>query len=106
MGRGGNSDNPFSSTGLDWKGNSSSDSWWDTHDAADGSDKSDSWGPNDVWTRKGLDSKGNRRSDKESKYSSEKTVLDKPLNASVARVRKTSAHAYEPDQWFRGPKEG
>ncbi len=33
-------------------------------------------------------------------------MVDEPLRASVARVKRTSAQAYEPDDWYKGPKAG
>jgi hypothetical protein len=104
--QGGNSDNPFSSTGIDWSGNSASNAARGFMDSHDGADPAESWGPNDLCYVRHIDSKGNRRKDKESKYTEEKTVVDAPVRASVARVKKTSAEAYEPDDWYKGPKEG
>jgi hypothetical protein len=104
--RGGNSDNPFSSTGLDWSGNSASNSGGGFMRSNDGDNPADSWGPDDACYYDHIDSKANKRKDKESKYTEEKTVLDTPVRASVARVKRTSAQAYEPDDWYKGPKEG
>jgi hypothetical protein len=86
--RGGNSSDPFSNTGIDRAGYSDGD-----------------FGPDDACYVDHIDKKANRRPDKESKYSNEKTVLDKPINASAARAQRTSAHP-NGTSWYRGPKEG
>jgi hypothetical protein len=104
--RGGNSDNPFVHGGIDWSGNSASNAARGFMRSGDGDNPADAWGPNDASDVNHIDSKANRRKDKESKYTEEKTVVDAPVRASVARVKKTSAEAYEPDLWYRGPKEG
>jgi hypothetical protein len=107
MSRRGGNDNPFSTDGfggIDWSGGRNDPSGFSKANGS-GSSPRDNWGP-DAFGRGHLDSKPNRRSDRESKYSSERTVLDKPPNASVSRVRKSSAQAYTPDDWYKGPKEG
>ena len=104
--RGGNSDSPFSSTGIDWSNNSASNSVGGFMRSHDGDDPADSWGPDDACYVDHINKKSNRRPDKESKYNSERTVVDAPVRASVARVKRTSAEAYEPDDWYKGPKEG
>ena len=103
--RGGNSDNPFTHGGIDWSGNSASNSVRGFMRTNDGDNPADHWGPDDACYVDHINSKGNKRPDKESKYNSERTVVDAPVRASVARVKKTSADAYEPDLWYRGPKE-
>ena len=105
--RGGNStDTPFVHGGIDWEGNSASNSKDGFMRSNDGDNPADSWGPDDACYVDHIDSKGNRRKDKESKYTEEKTIVDEPLRASVARVKRTSAQAYEPDDWYKGPKAG
>jgi hypothetical protein len=97
------SSDPFGPKGLDWSGNSGSDRSRGIGRSRDGDDPADDWGPDDAGH---IDSKANRRPDKESKFSEERTVVDVPVRASVARVKRTSAQAYEPDDWYKGPKEG
>jgi hypothetical protein len=71
-----------------------------------GSSPKDGWGNDAATGPHFLDKAENKRPDRESKYSSEKTAIDRPSWPSEARVKKNSATAYEPDQWYRGPKEG
>jgi hypothetical protein len=106
--RGGNdsSPDPFQHGGINWSGYSVSDRSRGISESNDGADPADQWGPDDACYYDHIDSKGNRRKDKESKYTEEKTVVDVPVRASVARVKRTSAQAYEPDDWYKGPKEG
>jgi hypothetical protein len=85
----GNSFDPFTHGGIDGPGYSEGD-----------------FGPADACYVDHIDSKANRRKDKEAKLTEEKTVVDAPVRASVARVKRTSAQAYEPDDWCNGPKEG
>src|SRR5262249_43124990 len=101
----GNARDPFTvNGGLDWSGQENDPSGFKPNGS--GSSPKDEWG-NDAATGEGwIDKSENKRPDRESKYSNERTVLDKPLNASPARVKKTSAHAYEPDQWYRGSRKG
>src|SRR6516165_6487172 len=103
MARRGGNDSPYNvRNGIDWSGNSSNPSGFDSCDS--GGTPGDSWGPDDFASVDHLNTKANRRTDRESKYSSEKTVLDRPLNVSTSRVKKTSAHAYQADDWYKGPK--
>jgi len=53
--------------------------------SGDGDDPADSWGPDDACYADHINKKSNRRKDKESKYTEEKTVVDVPVRASVAR---------------------
>jgi hypothetical protein len=105
--RGGNSDNPFSSTGLDWNGNSNSSGEYGFMRSGDG-EKGDQWGPDDACGVDFINKKANRNDKQQKEFGivNEKTVVDKPLFASTSRVKKNSATAYEPDVWYRGPKEG
>jgi hypothetical protein len=102
----GNSADPFGPTGIDWSGNSASNSKDELVRSHDGADPADQWGADDACYYDHIDSKANKRPDRESKYNSERTVVDVPMRASVARVKRTSAQAYEPDDWYKGPKEG
>jgi hypothetical protein len=96
----GNSSDPFSARGLDWSGQGNDPTGFKP-DGNGGSPK-DGWGP-DSFGPDWLDSKQNRRGDRESKYSTEKTVVDTPAWASPARVKKHSATAVDvesPDHWY------
>jgi hypothetical protein len=105
--RGGNdsSPDPFQHGGINWSGYSVSDRSRGISESNDGADPADSWGPDDACYVDHIDKKSNRRPDKESKYSQERTVLDKPINASAERAQRTSAHP-NGTSWYRGPKEG
>jgi hypothetical protein len=108
MARRGGNDSPFNAhTGIDWSGNSDSSGEFGFTRSGDGA-KGDKWGPSDAASVDHLNKRANRNDKQQLEYgyTSEKTVLDKPLNASTSRVKKTSATAYEPDVWYRGPKEG
>jgi hypothetical protein len=102
----GNSADPFSHTSINWAGNSAPDRSGGNAHSGDGDDPSANWGPDDACYHDHINAEANKRPDKESKHNSERTVLDTPVRASVARVKRTSAQAYEPDLWYRGPKEG
>jgi hypothetical protein len=104
MPKGNSPHDPFCATGLDWSGTENDPSGFKADGT--GSSPKDGWGNDAATGVHFLDKSENKRPDRESKYSSETTVLDKPLNASTSRVKKTSATAYEADQWYRGPKEG
>jgi hypothetical protein len=104
MARRSGNESPFTAKGIDWAGASNNPSGFDSCDS--GGTPGESWGPADAAGVDHLNKKANKRPDRESKYSNEKTVVDRPLFASTSRVKKNSATAYEPDVWYRGPKEG
>jgi hypothetical protein len=101
----GNSADPFGTAGIDWAGNSASNSKDELVRSHDGADPADAWGPDDACYVDHIDKKSNRRPDKESKYNSEKTVLDTPRWPSDERVARTSAQAYTSNP-YRGSKKG
>jgi hypothetical protein len=88
----GNSSDPFGACGLDWSGQNNDASGFKSDGT--GSSPRDNWGP-DSYGPNWLDSKRNRRADKESKYSTEQTIVDTPIWASPARVKRTSAQAVD-----------
>jgi len=101
-------DSPYNErTGIDWSGNSNSSGEFGFMRSGDG-EKGDRWGPDDACDVTHIDKKANRndRQQKEFGYTNEKTVVDRPMFASTSRVKKTSAHAYQADDWYKGPKEG
>jgi|SRR6516164_2439522 len=110
--RGGNSDNPFSTDGeggIDWSGQQHDPSGFKPNGS--GSSPKDKWGQPD--SAVGIDhiNKYSNQDDTgafEYGFSNEKTILDRPLNASPARVKKTSAQDYYEgdDRWYRGGKKG
>ena len=102
----GNSADPFQHGGIDWAGNSASDRSRGISESNDGADPADSWGPDDACYVDHIDKKSNRRTDKESKYRKRKPWSMHRVRASVARVKRTSAQAYEPDHLVSRPKEG
>jgi hypothetical protein len=61
------------------------------------------YGAGDVAGRNDIDKRSNRRGDRESKYSKQRTRLDKPLNASAARVKAASAHEHYDSAWYGTP---
>jgi hypothetical protein len=61
------------------------------------------YGPADAGSRNDIDRRANRRGDRESKYSKQRTRLDKPLNASTSRVRAGSAHEHYDSSWYGTP---
>ena len=101
----GNSPDPFQHGGINWDGYSVSDRSRGISESRDGADPADQWGPDDAVDCYHIDSKANKRKDKESKYSTEKTVLDTPLWPSDERVARTSAQAYTSSP-YRGSKKG
>lgn len=99
--RGGNSDNPFCADGIN------SFSGFDNDPSgfkADGSGSSprDGWGNNRATGRHFLDKAENRRPDRESKYSTEKTRVDDPTWPSDERVRRTSAQPWNGNPYSAG----
>jgi hypothetical protein len=107
----GNARDPFTvDGGIDWDGNSRSDRGFGIGRAKDGDDPADNWGQPDAASMDHINKYSNHddRGEFEFGFTNEKTVLDKPLNASPARVKKTSAQYYYEgdDRWYRGGKKG
>ena len=97
----GNASDPFSARGLDWGGNSDSDRGSTGMRGTDGADPSDRWGADDFGH---IDAKANRRGlRQEDGIGNEQTVVDKPLNPSTSRVKRTSSDEYYPDNWYGTP---
>jgi hypothetical protein len=61
------------------------------------------WGPADTASRQHIDRRANKRTDKESKYLTQRTWVDRPERASTARVKAGSAHEYYSDAWYGHP---
>jgi hypothetical protein len=99
----GNSPDPFQHGGINWEGYSVCSRG--ISESNDGADPADQWGPDDACWVDHIDKKSNQRPDKESKYNSEKTVLDTPRWPSDERVARTSAQAYTSNP-YRGSKKG
>jgi hypothetical protein len=98
--RGGNSDNPFSTDGeggIDWSGQQNDPSGFKPNGS--GSSPKDGWGSDAATGVNWLDKAENKRPDRESKYSNEKTVLDRSRWPSDARVRRTSAQQYSSNSY-------
>jgi hypothetical protein len=62
------------------------------------------YGPADQATRGHIDKRANKRGDRESKYSKQRTRVDEPRRASVARVKANSAHEYYDSAWYGHPE--
>lgn len=99
--RGGNSDTPFCADGLNSFSGFDRDPSGFKPDGT-GSSPADGWGNDAATGPNHLDKLENRRKDRESKYSSEKTVVDVPTWPSDARVKRTSAQAYNSNPYSAG----
>jgi hypothetical protein len=94
----GNARDPFTVTGgLDWSGNSKNVSGFEGDN--NGGTPDDAWGPADAASVGHLDNKANRRPDRESRYSMERTVLDRSRWPSDALVKRTSAQQYSSNSY-------
>jgi hypothetical protein len=75
---------PFCADGINWKGNE-----------GDGE-----WGPDGLARVDHINRK--QRADRESKFSTERTVVDDPMWPDDARVKRTSAQAYSSNPYGAG----
>jgi hypothetical protein len=85
----GNASDPFSRDGINFEGSRGYD---------------DDQPPAGNTSRNGIDWKGNRKPNvKGSGIGTEQTVVDKPLNSSAERSKRTSNDEYYPDNWYGTP---